>query len=154
MYPAKTSQGIPRPLDIFLRPPLPQILKPSGNSKAQNQESNPITPCLFGKRKGKAESTIINWQNHATDIKRTIYQHAKPCMSKPIRKSHMKYVTCKYSCWSCLILLLLAWSLLSFAFLILPLLVFSFLSPKLESSKKPLSVQEWERERIMRDLQN
>jgi len=52
MYPAKTGQGIPRPLGIFLIPPLTQILEPSSDSKAQTQENNPITPWLSGKRQG------------------------------------------------------------------------------------------------------
>ena len=75
-------------------------------------------------------------------------------MSKTTRKSYMQYVIYKYSCWSSLILLFLDCSLLSFLFLVLPLLAFPFLAQKLERSKKTLSVQECERERIMRKLQN
>ena len=66
---------------------------------------NILTPCYLEKGKDRLKTTVITQQNHATNGKRTIHQHTKPCMFKPTRKSHMQKVTCKYSYWSFLILL-------------------------------------------------
>jgi len=48
------------------------------------------TPWQPEKGKVRLKTTVVTRKNHAINSKRTIHQHAKPCMSKPTRKSHTK----------------------------------------------------------------
>ena len=48
------------------------------------------TPWHLEKGKDRLKTTVITWQNHATDNKRTIHQHENPCMYKLARKSYMQ----------------------------------------------------------------
>jgi len=71
---AKTGQGIPRPLVIFLRPPHP-VPKPSDNSKAQSMKEPHHTMAIW-KWKGKDETTVTPGKTHAKYKKTTKYTHA------------------------------------------------------------------------------
>jgi len=150
LLPQALLRIMPKPVKRFLglwewtlRPPLPWIPKSIWKTKAQNRDKHPNIPWHLEKGKAKLKTTIITRQNHATENKRTIHQHVKPCMSKLARKSHMQNITCKYSHWSYFIPLFF----LDPCFPSFPFACFSFLDPKLECSKETLSDQEWGRER-------
>jgi len=98
MCPAKTGQGIPRPLGMKLETTFAPDFEIHPKTKAQNQDKHPNIPWHPKKGKAKMKTIVITQQNHATDNKRNIHQHANPCMFKPARKSHMQKVTYKYSC--------------------------------------------------------
>ena len=143
MYSAKTSQGIPRPLGMEIETTFAPDSKIHPANQSSKSEIKIPTPWHSKKGKVRLKTTVITRTDHATDNKRTIHQHAKPCMSKPARKSHMIKVTCKHSYWSFLILLFF----LDPWFPSFPFSWFSFLDPNLECSEKTLSDLEWERER-------
>ena len=149
MYSTKKGQATPRPLGMKLETTSALDSKSIRQTKSQNRDKHPNIPWHLEKGKARLKTIVITRKNHATDMKRTIHQHANPCMSKPARKSHMHYVTCKYSCWSYLILLFISWYLLSFLSLFLLFLPFS----KARVLKENF-VAKSGRERIMGELQN
>lgn len=61
-----------------LRPPPPRILKSNWKTKAQNRDKHPNIWWHPAKGKARMKTTIITRENHATDHKRTIHQHANP----------------------------------------------------------------------------
>ena len=69
LYPTIIGQGIPRPLGMFLTPPPPWILNPSGNSKAQNRELSHHTMAIW-KWQGTAK-------NHGQNPTKPCHQQQK-----------------------------------------------------------------------------
>lgn len=71
---AITSQGVPRPLGMYLRPPH-LVPKPYGNSKL-NEMKEPHHTTVIWKWKGKAETTATPRKPHANESNRAKYSHA------------------------------------------------------------------------------
>jgi len=72
--PAKTSQGIPRPLGIFLRPP--HLVPKSYDHPKLNQMKEPHYTMAIQKWKGKAKTIVTIGKTHANESERTKYTHA------------------------------------------------------------------------------
>jgi len=91
------DQGIPWPFGMNLETTSARSSEIHPKKPKIQTEKNIPTPWHPEKGEARPKTIVITRKSHATDNKRTIHQQAKPCMSKPTRKSNMQYATCKYS---------------------------------------------------------